>query len=120
MTGGNVGASAWVFAHTILEKIVGMIGMDFGYVVDSSMKAREMGSQMKEIFGDKAQEAFIEVFNPYTKEMWHTDPTFYWYRECFLKMIKELNAKVYNCSKGGIVFGENVINISLEEFLEKF
>ena len=69
------------------------------------------------MFGDKIEDAFIDIFNPYTQEHWFTDPTYYWYRQVFLNMIQQTNGTTYNCTQGGTLFGDRLEFKPLLEFL---
>jgi len=121
VTGGNCGAAAWVFAHSVLGmKHVGMVGMDLGYRPGTPLLNTQYYYQMKEVLGDRAADGYITVPNPYLKEDWFADPTYYWYRSCFLEMAREAGCVTYNCSEGGTVFGEGIEFIPLAEFLGRF
>jgi len=78
VSGGNVGAAAWVFAHAILGiKKVAVVGTDLGYAPGTPLANTQYYKEIEEIFGENAADAFIDVHNPYTGEMWFTDPTYY-------------------------------------------
>lgn len=118
VSGGNVGAAAWVFAHAVLGTAnVAVVGMDFSYAPETPIKNTPYYKELEEIFGDRAEEAFIDVENPYLGETWFTDPTYYWYRQSFLDMAQKADCKTYNCTEGGILFGDDILCIPLEEFL---
>ena len=117
-TGGNTGTSSWVLGKSILEiDKIGLIGMDFGYAPGTSLNKTQYYKELNELFGDKTDEAYIEINNPYTKEKWMTDPTYYWYREKFLDLVNNTNSNTYNCTEGGILFGKGINFIKLDEFL---
>lgn len=117
-TGGNVGTAAWVFAHQVLRcKTAILLGMDFGYAPDSSPENTQYFEELQELFGEHATDAFIDVLNPYTGEVWFTDPTYYWYRRCFLEMCQRVPCRTINCSEGGTLFGEGVDFRSLSDVL---
>ena len=118
VTGGNCGAAAWVFAHAVLGlKEVALVGMDFSYAPETPLNQTPYHKDMEELFGDRAAEAFIEIYNPDINETWITDPTYYWYRQSFLDMAQKADCVTINCTGGGILFGEGIECISLEEFL---
>lgn len=120
VTGGNCGSAAWVFTHAILgKKHVAMVGMDLGYRPGTPLLNTQYYYPMKELLGDRVAEAYIKVFNPHLNEEWFTDPTYYWYRSCFLSMVKDAACVTYNCSEGGTLFGEGIEFIPLAQFLSQ-
>lgn len=120
-TGGNGGASAWVFTASVLEaKNIALVGMDFSYSPDTPLIKTQYYYEMKEIFNGKPENGFVKVYNPYLKETWYTDPAYYWYRENFLKLAKLTGSVTYNCTEGGILFGPGVKFVKLRHFLDKF
>ena len=62
------------------------------------------------------EELFPTFVFPLTNVTYYTDPTYYWYRENFLHLLKSAKKKVWNCSEAGIFFGDNVECIYLDEF----
>lgn len=121
VTGGNCGTSAWVFAHAVLHsKRTALLGMDLSYHPDTPIQNTQYYKELVELFGDRAEEAFIRVYNPYLKETWYTDPTYYWYRQGLLELARQADCETYNCTEGGIVFGKGIKFIPFKDFLEKF
>jgi hypothetical protein len=121
VTGGNCGTSAWVFAHAVLQsRRTALLGMDLSYPPDTPIKNTQYYKEMVEIFGDEAEEAFIRIYNPYLKQTWFTDPTYYWYRQSLLDLARQAGCETYNCTEGGIFFGKGIKFIPLKDFLEKF
>lgn len=121
VSGGNVGTAAWVFAHTILSmKKVATVGMDLSYAPGTPFENTQYYKEIKELFGERASEAYIKVYNPYLKETWFTDPAYYWYRQSFLEMIPRANCKTFNCTEGGILFGKGIRFVQLRKFLSAF
>ncbi len=117
-SGGNVGSSAWVFSHAILEKRhVGIVGMDFGYAPGTDYQKTQYYPELKALLGDRIAEAFISIPNPYENETWFCDPTYYWYRESFLEMSLHADCETYNCTEGGTVFGNGIHYTKLDSFL---
>jgi hypothetical protein len=41
-----------------------------------------------------------------------------WYRKVFLEMVADASCVTYNCTEGGIVFGEGIIFSPLKDFLD--
>lgn len=120
VSGGNVGSAAWVFAHSILEKPeVAVIGLDLGYAPDIPLEKTQYYPELRELFGDRAHEALVSVYNPYLKETWYADPAYYWYRQGFLRMAAEARCVTYNCTEGGTVFGKPLKWVPLERFLQR-
>lgn len=121
VTGGNVGSACWVFSQAILgAKNVGLVGMDLGYRPGTPLSATQYYYPMKELLGDRLAEGFIPMKNPYTGEDFFTDPTYFWYRDCFLSMSKDAPGKTWNCTEGGTLFGEGVEWSSLADFTARF
>lgn len=121
VTGGNVGSSAWVFAQAILKKrYVALVGMDLGYPPDHPVQNTQYYKELSEMFGERANEAFIHVYNPYLQQTWYTDPTYYWYQQVFIEMVKHAHGETYNCTEGGILFGEGIRFVPLADFLSRF
>ncbi|MDP3703226.1 MAG: DUF115 domain-containing protein, partial [Candidatus Omnitrophota bacterium] len=119
VSGGNVGAAAWVVASQVLKKHeVAVVGMDFSYAPGTPMEKTQYFKELKELFGDQAQEAIIPVKNPHLRETWVTDPAYYWYRESFLAMAAQTQTQTYNCTEGGILFGGSIRWSTLQGFLE--
>lgn len=123
VTGGNVGASSFVFAYTALRmKAIALLGMDFSYAPDLPLERTQYYDIIKELYPDAPEKAFISIFNPYLEETWFTDPAYYWYRENFLRLVAEIDedVAVHNCSEGGILFGQRVHFTPFSQFLAKF
>jgi len=125
VTGGNVGASSFSFAYAVLrKKVIGLLGMDFSYAPGTPLirtQYYDVISEMKELYPNP-EDAYIKIYNPHLDETWFTDPAYYWYRTCFLKLIDAIDddTAVHNCSEGGILFGEKVHFTPFEQFLKKF
>lgn len=117
-TGGNCGSSAWVFAQAILGKReVALTGMDFSYAPGTPLQKTQHYNDIVELFGERAPEAYISVHNPYLDQTWFTDPPYYWYRQNLLQMVQEADCTTFNCTEGGILFGEGIEFISLADFI---
>lgn len=121
VTGGNCGSAAWVFTHAILgRKEVALVGMDLGYRPGTPLRNTQYYHPMREVLGDRIAEGYITVHNPHLGEDWFTDPTYYWYRSCFLSMVKDAGCTTYNCTEGGTLFGEGIQFVPLAGFLSRF
>ncbi|HCK08708.1 MAG TPA: hypothetical protein DHW45_02465 [Candidatus Latescibacteria bacterium] len=117
--GGNVGTACWVLAHSILEiQKIALVGMDLSYYEDTDHINTQYYYELVDLVGeDRVAEAFIDIENPYLGKTWFTDPTYYWYRDVFLEMAADAPCITYNCTEGGILFGDGVVFTTLAKFL---
>lgn len=120
--GGNVGSAAWMMADAVLGKRhVALTGMDFAYYDDTPYRNTQYYREAVDLVGeDNLDSLYIRIRNPHTGSLFFTDPAYMWYRESFLELAADAECKTYNCTGGGILFGEPVSFIPLEEFLEAF
>ena len=119
-TGGNCGSACWVFGNVVLQKKdVALVGMDLSYAPGTPLEKTQYYREIVELFGDEAPEAYIDVQNPYDQQVWFTDPTYYWYRDTLLQMAQDADCTTYNCTEGGILFGEGVEFTPLQKFLSE-
>jgi len=117
--GGNVGTAAWVLTHAALGKRrIGLVGIDLGYAPGTPYEKTQYFPELVELLGARHREAFIHTENPVTREMWFSDPAYHWFREVFLEMAREADCQTFNCTEGGLLFGEGVITSTLDAFLE--
>lgn len=118
--GGNVGTASWMMAHAVLEKKrVALVGVDFSYYDETPYQNTQYYHEIVNLVGkDRLDEVFIRVFNPHLQIWFYTDPAYMWYRQVFLEMAQDVNCKTYNCTEGGILFGEHVEFVPLKQFLE--
>lgn len=117
-TGGNCGTAAWVFAGSVLRaRNVGLTGMDLSYPPQTPIEHTQYFSELKNVYGDRFAEAYIRVKNPYLRETWFTDPTYWWYRQSFLSLAEKAPFKTFNCTEGGILFGKAVKWCGLSDFV---
>ncbi|KKS14414.1 MAG: hypothetical protein A3I32_02575 [Candidatus Yanofskybacteria bacterium RIFCSPLOWO2_02_FULL_45_10] len=120
-TGGNVGTAAYIFSWAVLgHRQVALAGFDLGYAPGTPFLNTQYFYELRDLFGERVAEAYIEIQNPYLNETWYTDPTYYWFREIILELAKQAPCTTYNCTEGGTLFGANINFISLSEFLNKF
>jgi hypothetical protein len=116
----NVGTAAWVIAHAVLGKRrIALLGMDFSYPPGTPYARTQYYPELREMFGDRYEEAFIHLDSPWLGERWFTDPAYYWFRDVFLEMAQEADAETVNCTEGGILHGDRVPAVGLDEFLAK-
>jgi hypothetical protein len=58
------------------------------------------------------------VHNPYLNKEFFTDPAYLWYRNAFLELVKDGSSETYNCTNGGILFGDGISFIELKEYIK--
>lgn len=119
-TGGTVGTSAWIFAQVFLKiPHVALVGMDLGYYRDTPFHMTQTYYELLRHAGDEKNlsQYFVEYTFPSTQEKFYTDPTYYWYRNNLLELLKCSQDKLYNCTEGGTLFGPGVECTSLDNFL---
>jgi hypothetical protein len=117
--GGNVGAAAWMISHAVLgRKHVALTGMDFSYYDETPYENTQYYREALELVGaDKLDDLFIRIHNPHINAWFYTDPAYMWYRQSFLEMANDADCKTYNCTGGGILFGEGIEFLPLTAFL---
>lgn len=117
--GGNVGAACWMMAGEVLDKRhVALVGVDFSYYADTPYRSTQYYTEAVDLVGEENLDSFfIRVFNPHLGKWFYTDPAYHWYRKVFLEMAADASCSTYNCTEGGILFGDNVNFVPLSEFL---
>jgi hypothetical protein len=118
--GGNVGSSCWMIADTVLNKRhVALTGMDFSYYDDTPYKNTQYYYEAIDLVGkENLDTLFIRIFNPHLEKWFYTDPAYYWYRQIFLEMAASADCLTYNCTEGGILFGDGITFTPFVNFLE--
>lgn len=119
--GGNVGAACWMMAQAVLQKSkVALTGMDFSYYDDTPFSQTQYYNEIVELVGEENLESvFMRMHNPFVDAFFYTDPAYMWYREAFLSMAAEADCETYNCTGGGILFGDAVAFVTLEKFIRE-
>jgi hypothetical protein len=119
--GGNVGTSSWMMAHAVLgKKHVALTGMDFGYYADTPYEKTQYYDRAVALLGtDSLDEFFLKMFNPDLNSWFYTDPAYYWYRQSFLELLQEADCTTYNCTNGGILFGDGIVTTDLIQFIRQ-
>ena len=119
--GGNVGTACYMMAHAVLGKRrVALTGMDFSYYINTPYLNTQYYSDLVDIIGEENLDAaFIKVLNPHLNAWSYTDPAYYWFREIFLELAADADCMTYNCTEGGILFGEHIHFVPLREFLRE-
>lgn len=120
-TGGNVGTACWMMADALLEKQhIALTGVDFSYYDGTPYLNTQYYYELVRLVGEDALDSlFVRIHNPYENAWFFTDPAYMWYRECFLELIEDAQGKTYNCTEGGILFGDGITVMPLREFLSK-
>jgi len=118
--GGNVGSACWMMASAVLEKRqVALTGVDFSYYDDTPYSATQYYHEAVALVGkDNLDSVYMRVHNPYLNAWFYTDPAYMWYRECLLEMTADADCVTWNCTEGGILFGDSVRFAPLAEFLK--
>jgi len=118
--GGNVGSSCWMISHAVLNKTkVAITGMDFSHYIETPFENTPYYKEALELFDeDELKNFYIKIFNPYLKKDFYTDPVYLWYRNIFLEMVQDADCKTFNCTEGGIIFGEKIEFCPLKTFIE--
>lgn len=117
--GGNVGSACWMMANAVLGKgHIGLTGMDFAYYDDTPYLNTQYYREAVALVGEENLDSlYVRIHNPHLDQWFYTDPAYYWYRECFMDMVDDPDCVTYNCTEGGIVFGDHIRFIPLAEFL---
>ena len=111
-----------MMADAVLGKgHVALTGMDFSYYDGTPYLNTQYYREAVDLVGEENLDSFfMRVRNPHTDSWFFTDPAYMWYRESFLEMAADADCKTYNCTGGGILFGESVDFVPLEKYLEAF
>jgi hypothetical protein len=120
--GGNVGTSCWMMAHAVLGKQqVGLTGMDFSYYDDTPYENTQYYKEALELVGaDRLAEMYIRIYNPYVQKWYYTDPAYFWYCKAFLELAADADCETFNCTEGGVLFGDKIDFIPLSDYLGRF
>jgi len=117
--GGNVGTLCWLMAGEVLrKKKVALTGVDFSYYDDTPYLNTQYYYEAVELVGeDNLESLFTRFYNPHVGAWFYTDPAYLWYRQCFLEMAEDSDFETFNCTEGGILFGDNINCIPFRDFL---
>ena len=110
-TGGTVGTAAWAFAHQILKSPdIAIVGADYGYYDDLPL---ERTQDWRMLGGDAAMFPEMDGIGGKCR----TSPLYQWYAQNFLGLLATADARITNCSQHGILKGERVECMELEQWL---
>lgn len=117
--GGNVGSACWMMADAVLGKEhVALTGVDLSYYDGTPYQNTQYYYEAVDLVGKEDLDAlFVRIFNPFVNKWFFTDPAYLWYRNIFLEMALEADCVTYNCTEGGILFGDNILFVPFEDFL---
>jgi len=120
--GGNVGTASWMMASAVLEfEHIALTGVDFSYYDDTPYFNTQYYHEAVDLVGEENLDAiFMRIHNPHLDAWFYTDPAYMWYKQCFLEMVLDTNSKTFNCTEGGILFGDGIEVCPLAEFLARF
>ena len=94
--------------------------MDFGYYPDTPYVRTQYYNEILAMVGpERLDEVYIHIENPHLGVEFYTDPAYLWYRDSFLEMSRKAECETFNCTGGGILFGEGVQWMGLGEFLKR-
>lgn len=113
-TGGTVGTAAWNFGHSVLgSRNIAIVGCDFGYYLDTPLENTQEWNMLK---GSEDVEAMF----PYMEGHWgtaRTSPTYFYYLHGMLDLLESADARIVNCTEGGLLKGDRVDCMRIEEWL---
>jgi hypothetical protein len=117
--GGNVGTACWMIADAVLgAEQVALLGIDFSYYDGTPYRNTQYYHEALDLVGEQRIDAlFVRLFNPHTRSWFYTDPAYLWFREVFLEMARDASCETWNCTEGGILFGEHIRCAPIEEFV---
>ncbi len=114
---GNVGGMAWNLALYLGCTRIGMLGMDYGYPVETTLEDTIYYKAYRLLVGEKAiKQCFRTVTNPRGNEVL-TDLNWDVYKEIFLAYSKAAKADTVNLSPTSALFGPGIRFQDLETFL---
>lgn len=117
--GGNVGTACWMIADAVLGcKRVALTGVDFSYYEDTPYENTQYYHEAVQLVGkENLDSLYIRLFNPYIQKWFYTDPAYMWYRQAFLEMVSDADCQTFNCTEGGILYGDGIEFVPLRKFL---
>ncbi len=128
-TGGNVGTSSWFIAWRILKcPTVALIGINHGWNEDDPWeKIISHGSDFVKTDvvdrkSDTFEKLFKKIYNPDFNCNCIVDPLFQFYSSALKEFIVRSPEwlTTINATEGGSIFGDRIIGIPFNTFLEKY
>jgi len=119
--GGNVGTAGWIMAHSVFQiRKVALAGFDFSYYPDTEVEKTQYYDELVNVAGRDGLDALLpRLVNPNTGEEFFTDPAYFWYRQVFLELAATAPCTTINCTEGGIIFGDSIVEMPLSTFLSE-
>ncbi len=116
---GNVGTACWMIADAVLGcGHVAVTGMDFSYYADTPYLNTQYYREAVDLVGvDNLDALYVRIFNPHVGLWFYTDPAYLWFRDVFLELAADADCVTYNCTGGGILFGDPVEVATVEDFI---
>jgi hypothetical protein len=125
MTGGTVGTTAFLLAHTFRCSPVGMLGLEFAWSDETPYFSKQFFNRVREAVGwdiPVRRGLFKTIENPRDKRRYLADPTYLYYLRAFkdiwmrtLKLEQRRNS--YNLTPQGILSAHGLKCATVEEFL---
>lgn len=117
-TGGNVGCAAWIYSNFIANaKRIGAIGMDYSYYEDVPYIETQTYYELLALAEESRIDDYFVWQNGVCGRKFYQDPTFYWYCDNFLSLVAKSEKPLYNLSEAGLLYGENIVQESVEGFI---
>jgi hypothetical protein len=114
-TGGTVGTAAVIFAQKVLRAPrIAVVGMDLGYALDLPYERTQTWDKIKAL--PNVSDYYPRVTHPLWGEC-YTDPSFWWYRQNLLALLKAGGFTLHNCTEHGTLYGPHVECLNLKEWL---
>lgn len=119
--GGNVGSACWMIADAVLGvPEVALLGVDFSYYDGTPYYNTQYYHEAIDLVGEENIDAlYVRMFNPHVGRWFYTDPAYLWFREVFGQMLQEASCRTWNCTEGGILFGDGILCASIEDFVRE-
>ena len=118
---GNVGTACWMIADAVLaRRHVAVTGMDFSYYADTPYLNTQYYREAVELVGaDNLDALYVRIFNPYEQKWFYTDPAYLWFRDIFRELAADADCTTYNCTGGGILFGDPIAYVTIDDFIAR-
>ena len=95
-----------------------LLGIDFSYYDGTPYRNTQYYHEALDLVGENRIDAlFVRILNPHTGSWFYTDPAYLWFREVFLEMARDASCETWNCTDGGILFGERIRCAPIETYV---